>query len=242
MDRDRLKQAAAEEAVKAVRDGMLVGLGHGTTARFALLKIAERIRSGELPETRFVPCSEQVASEAKQAGIPLVEIPDATPVDLTIDGADEVDPVLDVIKGAGGALVREKIVAQATRHEIIVVDDSKLSDLLGTKAGVPVEVAPFGWSLEAAYIRGLGARVTLRLDPDGSPFRSDQGNYILDCRFGPIRDARKLGRLLDHRAGVMGHGLFLGLVETVIVASPEGVVTRSRSPATSLGAAAREPL
>ena len=146
-----------------------------------------------------------------------------TMVDLTIDGADEVDPALDVIKGGGGALLREKIVAQATHREIIVVDESKLSPALGTRWSVPVEVVSFGWPVQVAFLGSLGGKATLRRLEDGTPFVTDQGNYILDCEFGPLADPVPLGDRLDARAGIVEHGLFLGLVSDVIVAGPDGV-------------------
>jgi ribose 5-phosphate isomerase A len=144
-------------------------------------------------------------------------------VDLTIDGADEVDPHLNLIKGRGGALLREKIVAQASRREIIVVDESKLSPMLGTCWPVPVEVVPFGWRAQVAYLESLGARQALRRSSDGTPFRTDQGNLILDCHFGPISRLARLVARLNERAGIVGHGLFLGLATDVIVATPQGL-------------------
>ncbi|MCK4452241.1 MAG: ribose 5-phosphate isomerase A, partial [Anaerolineae bacterium] len=144
-------------------------------------------------------------------------------VDVTIDGADEVDPHLNLIKGGGGALLREKIVAQASRCEIIVVDESKLSPALGTHWPVPVEVTPFGWRSQAAYLESLGAQPVLRLSSDGTPFTTDQGNLILDCRFGPISQPAQLAARLSERAGIVEHGLFLGLATDVILAGVEGV-------------------
>jgi ribose 5-phosphate isomerase A len=144
-------------------------------------------------------------------------------IDLTIDGADEVDPQLNLIKGGGGALLREKIVAQASRREIIIVDESKLSPQLGTHWPVPVEVLPYGWQSQARYLESLGAEVTLRQTKEGCEFYTDQGNIILDSRFGPIADLEGLARLLETRAGVIEHGLFLNLAQDVIVAGPGGI-------------------
>ena len=140
-------------------------------------------------------------------------------IDVTIDGADEVDPQLNLIKGGGGALLREKIVAQASRREIIVIDESKLSPQLGTHWPVPVEVLAYGWQSQARHLTFLGAKVTIRRNDDGSEFRTDQGNMILDAHFGPIADLEGLARKLAARAGILEHGLFLHLAHDVIVAS-----------------------
>ncbi|MEN3010951.1 MAG: ribose-5-phosphate isomerase RpiA [Candidatus Bipolaricaulaceae bacterium] len=220
---ERWKREAAEAAVEAVRPGMVVGLGHGSTARYALLRLAELWRAGKLPGLRVIPCSRRVEEEARALGLPLATLEEHPEVDLTIDGADELDPKLNAIKGGGGALLREKIVAQATRREVIVADHTKLSPVLGTRFPVPVEVLPFGWKGQARFLEGLGARVALRLGADGAPFRTDQGNYILDCWFGPIPDPWGLARRLEARAGILGHGLFLGLVHEAFVAGPAGL-------------------
>jgi ribose 5-phosphate isomerase A len=220
---ERWKREAAEAAVELVRPGMILGLGHGSTARYALLKIAELLRTGKLRDIQGVPCSKKVEEEARALGIPLTTLEDHPELDLTIDGADEIDPKLNVIKGGGGAMLREKIVAQATKYQVIVADETKLSPRLGTKTTVPVEVLPFGWRTQVQFLEGLGAQVKLRLNPDGSPFLTDQGNYVLDCNFGPIADAEALARELGHRAGILGHGLFLGLVDEVFVAGPSGL-------------------
>ena len=218
-----LKQRAAEAAVEFVESGMVVGLGHGSTAVFAVRRIDQLLREGQLQNILGVACSGDVEQQARQLGIPLTTLDRHPIVDLTIDGADEVDPHLDLIKGGGGALLREKIVAQASRREIIVVDESKLSPALGTRWPVPVEVIPFGWPVQAAYLESLGARAILRQEGDGTPFKTDQGNLILDCHFGPIEDPTALAALLNERAGILEHGLFLGLATDVIVAGPRGV-------------------
>jgi ribose 5-phosphate isomerase A len=144
-------------------------------------------------------------------------------LDVTIDGADEVDPQLNLIKGGGGAHLREKIVAQATARELIVVDETKLSPQLGTNHALPVEVLEFGWASQVRYVESLGATTTIRAGADGARFRTDQGNLIVDCAFGPIGDPAALADALAGRAGIVGHGLFLGLTDAVIVASPSGV-------------------
>jgi ribose 5-phosphate isomerase A len=217
------KQQAAEKAVEFVESGMVIGLGHGSTAIFAVRRIAELFKTGALKEILGVPCSTQVEAEAQQLGIPLTTLEEFPVIDLTIDGADEVDPNLDLIKGAGGALFREKIVAQVSRREIIVVDESKLSPTLGTHRVLPVEVAPFGWRAQTAYLESIGARVSVRQASKGTLFKTDQGNLILDCTFGPIEQPALLGAALSERAGIVEHGLFLGLTTDVIVAGSEGV-------------------
>jgi len=219
----QLKQQAAERAVEFVASGMVVGLGHGSTAAFAVRRIAQLLHTGRLQDIVGVPCSTQVAEEARRLGIPLTTLDQHPVVDLTIDGADEVDPALNLIKGGGGALLREKIVAQASRREIIVVDESKLSPALGTCWPVPVEVIPFGYRSQVAYLESLGAEITLRRGDDGLPFKTDQGNLILDCRFGPILQPVRLAARMDGRAGIVGHGLFLGLATDVVVAGEQGI-------------------
>jgi ribose 5-phosphate isomerase A len=217
------KQQAAEQAVTFVESGMVLGLGHGSTAVYAIRRIAALLKAGSLKDILGVPCSTQVEAEASRFGIPLTTLDKHPIVDVTIDGADEVDSNLNVIKGAGGAFLREKIVAQASRREIIVCDASKLSPVLGTRKALPVEVAPFGWQTQAAYVASLGARADVRVKEDGSFFTTDQGNLILDCAFGPIADPVSLAERLRARAGIVEHGLFLGISTDVIVAGAEGI-------------------
>ena len=219
----RLKQQAAEKAVEFIESGMIVGLGHGSTAIFAVRRIAELLKAGELKEIIGISCSTQVEAEARKLGIPLTSLEEHPFIDVTIDGADEVDPNLDLIKGAGGALLREKIIAQASRREIIVVDESKLSLALGTHRALPIEVAPFGWRAQAAYLETLGSCVSVRQASKGAHFKTDQGNLIIDCTFGPIEQPALLGATLSERAGIVEHGLFLGLATDVIVGGAEGV-------------------
>jgi ribose 5-phosphate isomerase A len=223
VDTAELKQQAARRAVESVESGMVVGLGDGSTARMAVRRIADLLQSGQLRDILCVPCSLQVEEEARRLGIPLTTLEEHPVIDVTIDGADEVDPNLDLIKGGGGALLREKIVAQASRREIIVVDESKLSPALGTHWPVPVELIPFGWRSQAAYLESLGARVTLRTQDNSSPFKTDQGNLIVDCNFGPISQPRLLEEKLRERVGIVEHGLFLGLATDVIVGTAEGI-------------------
>ena len=220
--REAFKRLAAERAVELVASGMVIGLGGGSTARVALELLAERLRDGRLHDVVGVPCAEIVADEARQLGIPLTALEQHPVLDLTIDGADEVDPELRLIKGGGGALLREKIVAQNSRREVIVVDDSKLSARLGTRHAVPVEVTPFGWATQRAFLEDLGARVELRLEVDGRPFHTDQGGLLLDCAFGPIERPEELAAQLAGRAGIVEHGLFIGLASEVIAAGPGG--------------------
>jgi ribose 5-phosphate isomerase A len=219
----RYKRQAAEEAVTFIASGMVVGLGHGSTAIFARRRIAEFLKTGRLKAILGVPCSHLVEQEARLLGIPLTSLEEHPLIDVTIDGADEVDPQLDLIKGAGGALLREKIVAQASRREIIVIDESKLVSNLGTHKLLPVEVCTFGWRTQAEYLQSLGARVEVRKEGDGGFVHTDQGNLILDCAFGPINQPAALAALLDARSGIVGHGLFLGLATDVICAGPEGI-------------------
>jgi ribose 5-phosphate isomerase A len=219
----QLKKQAAERAVEFVESGMVVGLGHGSTAMFAIRRIAYLLDDGSLQGILGVPCSLHVEADARELGIPLTTLDKHTSVDLTIDGADEVDPDLNVIKGGGGALLREKIVAQASQREIIVVDNSKLSPALGTRWAVPVEVTPFGWRSQATFLESLGAEVRVRESSGHIPFKTDQGNLILDCDFGPISDPVQLAVQMDARAGIVEHGLFLGLVTDVIVADHQGI-------------------
>jgi ribose 5-phosphate isomerase A len=233
-----LKQEAADQVLTYIESGMIVGLGAGSTAILAVRGLAEKLSRGELTDIQGIPCSRVVEAEARRLGIPLTTLedhgpgPDGCVIDLTFDGADEVDPELNLIKGGGGALLREKIVALASRREIIIVDESKLSPVLGTRWAVPVEVIPFGWRIQASYLESLGAQVGLRPgdapERGAQPFKTDQGNFILDCDFGPIRDPVNLGAHMDARTGIVAHGLFLGLATEVIVAGAGGIRHLSR--------------
>ncbi len=221
-DEQLLKLAAAESAASQVTDGMIVGLGSGSTAALAVSAIGRRVAEG----LRIVgiPTSEATAAEARSLGIPLTSLAEVARVDMTIDGADEVEQAtLNLIKGLGGALLREKIVAHATRRLVIVVDEQKIVEQLGIHHSVPVEVVPFGWQATARELLDMGAKPVLRRTPDGTPFASDGGHYILDCAFGPIASAASLAKDLDHVVGLVEHGLFVGLTSEVHVASPDGV-------------------
>jgi ribose 5-phosphate isomerase A len=222
-ERDALKRAAAEAAVELVQDGMVVGLGTGSTATFAVEALARRHRQG----LRFVgiPTSERTAAQAKAAGIPLSSFAEHRQIDLTIDGADEVERgTLNLIKGLGGALLREKIVASASRQIAIIVDDAKLVDRLGTHAPVPVEVVTFGMDVVRAALEVYAADVRSRLSPAGDLFVTDGGNYILDCHFArPIADPARLEDRIRRIVGVVESGLFIGRADPVFVADSRGV-------------------
>lgn len=224
----RQKQRAAAEAVALVESGMVVGMGAGSTAALAAARLAERVSSGGLRDIACVPCAREVERQLRALGLRTLTLGECAQIDLTVDGADEVDPHLDLIKGAGGALLREKIVAQASRREIIMVDEGKLSSRLGTRTLLPIEVLQFGWRAEERFLQDLGAAPMLRLR-DGQPFVTDEGNYILDCAIGPIADAPALARTLESRAAIAGHGLFLGLATTVIVGRERGASHLSRN-------------
>ena len=221
LDVAELKRQAAWRAVEFVKNGMVVGLGHGSTATFAVERIAEFLHTGELADIVCVPCSEEVAAHSRRLGIPLTTPTDNPSIDVTIDGADEVDAEMNLIKGGGGALLREKIVASASAREIIIIDASKLSPRLGTQFAVPVEVVPFAWTVETEALDALGAHVLRRGGED--PFLTDQRNFILDCDFGPIERPSELSAQLDARPGIVGHGLFVGLATDLIVATERGV-------------------
>ena len=222
MNVQTLKQQAAEYAAEFLQSGMIIGLGTGSTAIFATRRIARRIQSGDLCDVLAVPTSLATEAAALELGIPLTTLAEQPRIDITIDGADEVDPDFNLIKGGGGALLREKIVAQATARLVIVVDDSKLVDRLGRTWAVPVEVIPFGWQSQAAYLQSLGAAPVLRQDGD-QPYQTDQGNIILDCDFGPIADPAALASQLKSRAGIVEHGLFIGMARDVVVADEDGL-------------------
>jgi ribose 5-phosphate isomerase A len=226
-DRDQLKQAAGERAVEWIESGMVVGLGTGSTTVFAIRRLGELVGSGQLAEIVGIPTSQASEQLAQEVGIPLTTLADHPTIDLTIDGADEVDPEWNIIKGGGGALLREKVVAQASLREVIVVDDGKLVERLGSTRAVPVEVLQFAWKPEADYLADLGAEVVVRRADGGEPYVTDEGNWILDCTFAPIADPGRLAAQLSRRAGVVEHGLFLGLATDLVVASATGVEHRT---------------
>ena len=220
-DRESLKEQAGRYAVRFIENGMTIGLGTGSTVKYFLIALGEKIETGELKNIRGVSSSIKTDGLAGAAGIPLVSFSEARDLDVAVDGADEVDPDLNLIKGGGGALMREKILAQACNRYIIIIDDSKYSPRLGTHWPVPVEVIPFAVSLEQRYLEDQGARVQIRSGLDGRPVLTDQQNCILDCNFGVIEDPYALANLLDARAGIMAHGLFLDFTTDLIMAGAD---------------------
>jgi ribose 5-phosphate isomerase A len=221
---EALKRKAAERAAEWITDGITLGLGTGSTVRHLLDVIAERRAAGEWRAVVGVPTSVDTERRAAALGIPLATLAERPRIDLTIDGADEVDPELRLIKGLGGALLREKIVAAASARLVIVADDSKVVDRLGTKAPLPVEVDPFGEPVQPAFLRGLGCEPVLRRTAGGDPFVTDGGNHILDCRFaGGIADPEAIERALALRPGVVESGLFLGMATAAVIAGANGV-------------------
>lgn len=205
---------------------MVVGLGTGSTARHVLDVLAERRRAGALRRVVGVPTSRTTERYARELGIRLVTLEEEARLDLTIDGADEVDPALDLIKGLGGALLWEKIVASASDGLVIVADESKLVERLGSRAPLPVEVAAFGWNVHLSFLDLLGVRPTLRTDSRGAAFVTDGGHYLLDCHFEDgIAEPRRIERELRQRVGILETGLFLGMADWVIVGSDDGTRT-----------------
>jgi ribose 5-phosphate isomerase A len=224
MDTEALKRAAAERAAEWIRDGMTLGLGTGSTVRHLLDVIAERRAGGEWRGVVGVPTSVDTERRATRLGIPLATLAERPRIDLTIDGADEVDPELRLIKGLGGALLREKIVAAASASLVIVADATKVVSRLGTKAPLPVEVDPFGEPIQPGFLRSLGAEPVLRRRADGAPLVTDGGNHIFDCRFADgIGDAEALEARLALRPGIIETGLFLGLATAAVIAREGGV-------------------
>ena len=220
---DLEKRAAAEAAAQRVVDGMVVGLGTGSTADFAIRWLGERVAAGL--QISGVPTSRRSAELARACGIPLVDLQSVARIDLTIDGADEIErETLSLIKGQGGALVCEKLVAVASECVIIVADASKIVDQLGSRHAVPIEVLPFGWRIPAERILKLGGEVTLRTTTtDSSPFVSDNGNYILDVVFGPIEQPAELANSIKALTGVVDHGLFIDIADRAIVGVSGGL-------------------
>ena len=221
MDLEALKQRAAEAAVGYVHSGMRLGLGTGTTTRWAVERIGALLVSGELEDVAGVPTSRATEVLMRQVGIPIVEL-DERGVDLAIDGADEIAPDLTLVKGHGGALLREKIVEAAASRFIVIADHTKRVHVIGEKKAVPVEIAHFGWQRTVSLIEALGARCTVRLDGDRKPALSDNGNLLVDAHFGPVGDPRGLEQQLLALPGVFEVGLFVGLADLAIVAGPDG--------------------
>jgi len=223
--RDQEKQAAAREAVKLVEPGSIVGLGSGSTATYAVRFVAERVRQGL--EITAMPTSLKTKQLAEQLGIPLTTLEEHLQIDIDIDGADEIDPHLNLIKGGGGALLREKIIASASKRFVVVADSGKLVPCLG-KFPLPVEVIPFAQPIVKTRIEALGAKVSLRQYAYGNPYVTDEGHHILDCTFGRIEDPPALARKLHEIPGVVEHGLFIGMAELALVGKDGGVVRLRR--------------
>ncbi len=216
------KRWAGEQAVRRIESGMIIGLGTGSTAAFAVEALARKLDRGELHGILGVPTSVRTRERAAALGIPLTTLEENPRLDLTIDGADEVDPAGNLIKGGGGALLWEKIVAVASKRYIIVVDESKLVEVLGERFAVPVEVVSLGWRTHLETIVALGAEPALRMVEGEKPFTTDGGHYIIDCRFpAGIPDPERVDRLLHDRPGVLETGLFLGMAPEVIVGRSE---------------------
>ena len=218
MDVVAAKRAAGEEAARLVEDGMTLGLGTGSTATWFIAAVGDLVRSGM--RLRGVPTSPASEDQARREGIPLVDLP-STGVDLAVDGADSVDPDLRLVKGAGGALVREKIVAAAARRFVVVVDDRKLDARL--RGPLPVELVHFGRAATLAALQATGGAWSLRLDTAGEPVLSANGNLVADGDVGEIGDPEGLAERLDAIPGLVGHGLFLGMADAVLVAGADGV-------------------
>ncbi len=224
VDIAELKRQAAEKAVEFIESGMVVGLGTGSTAVHATRAVGRLLQQGTLQNIVAIPTSDKTAREAESLHIPLVTFDTHPEIDITIDGADEADPNLDVIKGLGGALLREKIVAVVSKRYVIVADHTKRVTQLGSKAPVPVEVIPFAERPVADYLKSLGARVEKRLDKAGKrPFITDENNIILDCYLNPIPNPQQLASAIRQQPGVVEHGLFLGFATDVILATPTGI-------------------
>jgi len=220
--RDAEKRAAGVRSVDFVRSGMAVGLGTGSTARFVAEELAARLQDGRLRDIVCVPTSSRTRDLAESLGIALTTLDERESLDIAIDGADEVDPDLNLIKGAGGALLHEKIVAAAARQFVVVADESKLVHRLGEHAGVPIEVVRFGWKPHLGRLEALGCRASLRTAPSGEPFLTDEGNFILDARFGDLSNPAEVDRTVKSWPGVVETGLFLNMADVVVVGRDGG--------------------
>lgn len=243
MTKNELKKLAALKSLDEIKSGMVIGLGSGSTFKYALEIIAEKIKNGELKDIKGVPSSIETEKKAKELGIPVITLNQLSSIqhqasgiiDVTIDGADEVYPErsegssgegsksFHLIKGGGGALLREKVLFQNSKRTVVIIDDSKLSDVLGSKSLLPVEVIPFAVESEKKFLESLGAKISLRLDEDGSDYITDEGNLILDADFGGIKNLVELNNQLNNRAGIVEHGLFLNAASVIYCASNDGV-------------------
>ena len=225
MANDQEKEAAARASLRFVKDGQIVGLGTGSTAVYFIRLLGEQVKNGL--RVRGIPTSERSREQAVGLGVPLTTLDECQEIDVTVDGADEVDAQLRLIKGGGGALLREKIVASATKQLVIVADASKRVPVLG-RFPLPVEVIKFAQAVVLKKIEALGAEVSLRQEADGKPYLTDENNYILDCRFGQIPDADGMARQLSDMPGVVEHGLFIGMASVVLVANGSEILELRR--------------
>jgi ribose 5-phosphate isomerase A len=224
------KQMAAAAALDFVKSGMKLGLGTGSTTRYFVDMLGAKIKSGEIENIIGVPTSESTASQARALKIPLGSLSDIEELDLAVDGADEVDPQLNLIKGLGRALLREKIVESHAREFIVIVDESKLVKRLGTKGALPVEIVPFEARAHIRWLNSLGCRAEQWMELDGTPAMTDNGNYLAKCFFHEgIADVYELAEKLAWRAGIVEHGLFLNMATRVIVAGEDGVRIMERN-------------
>jgi ribose 5-phosphate isomerase A len=225
MANEQEKEAAARASLRFVKDGQVVGLGTGSTAAYFIQLLGEQVKKGL--RIRGIPTSVHSGEVAASLGIPLTTLDESPQIDVTVDGADEVDPQLRLIKGGGGALLREKIVASATKQYVIITDATKRVPVLG-KFPLPVEVIKFAQALITKRIEALGAKVILRKNEDGTAYLTDENNYILDCHFGQIRGADGLANKLSDMPGVVEHGLFIGMASVVLVANGSEIVELRR--------------
>ena len=257
MDANQQKKLAAEKAVEEIESGMIIGLGTGSTVQFALEKISEKLKSGELKNIYGIPSSLNTEKEAKRLNIPIITLDEALEkretakvkgetrnaynsqfaIDLTIDGADEFavgnhDPDLsgegstriNLIKGGGGALLREKILAQASKRLIIITDESKRSKYLGEKWPVPVEVVQMAFAVEKKFLEGLGAAAKVRKTSEGNSYITDEGNFIIDVNFGIMKNVKRVAEQLNNRAGIVEHGIFIGIADKIVCALNNGSI------------------
>ncbi len=226
MEREDLKKQAGERAVGYIEDGMTIGLGTGSTVEYSLKKIGKLVRDGL--KIKGIPTSIRTQRIAKKEKIPLTTLEENPVIDITIDGADEVDSDLNLIKGGGGALVREKIIAFNSKKVIIVIDDSKIVKALGIDFPLPVEVVKFGWTSTKKTLEEIGCNVELRRVMENEPYITDNSNYILDCEFERILEPEQLEIDINNIPGVVDNGLFIGLVDEVIVGGKQGISTLNK--------------
>jgi ribose 5-phosphate isomerase A len=228
-EQNEWKRAAAEAAVKLIEDGMVLGLGTGSTAAMFIEALARRVSQDGL-RVSGIPTSEQTADLARRLNVPLTTFAQHPEIDVTVDGADEVQlETMFLIKGHGGALLREKIVASASKRMIVIADETKLVEKLGSLCSVPVEVVQFGWQATENKLKQIGAKTSLRMNSGGEPFKTDGGNYIIDCSFGAMENPKEIAHHLDHVIGSVEHGMFLKFASQVLVGGRDGVKTLTRA-------------